>query len=266
MRQKPARDSLAFRIASFGLESKRTRRAGTDGIGFMGEKAPTPNAKCECEHCGERIEYPWYAGGMMIACPHCGKQTELGAESRGKQSAAASADESGSEIGSPPSESGAKRNGSARRAIVIGTIAAIAAGLAGRIYYLNKHGATHSPDISSPTNTATATGTPSGSNAVSELSTNTPKSIADLKVTPIIMQKTPGSGLVYAIGKVRNASAHQRYGVRIELDLLDRSGMKVGSASDYIAVIEPQQTWSFRALVNDPAAVKAKLADVKEQE
>src|SRR6266404_1581371 len=37
-------------------------------------------AKCACRVCGGHIEFPSYAVGMSIGCPHCGATTDLYAE------------------------------------------------------------------------------------------------------------------------------------------------------------------------------------------
>src|SRR5439155_13406554 len=93
-----------------------------------------------------------------------------------------------------------------------------------------------------------------------------PKSVDDFKVSKISLQKTAGSSLVYAIGTVRNNSDYQRFGVRIELDLLDASGKKIGSTKDYVKVIEPRRDWRFRALVLAPKTASVKVGQIKEEE
>jgi hypothetical protein len=93
-----------------------------------------------------------------------------------------------------------------------------------------------------------------------------PKSIDDLKVSTITLQRTPGSALVYAVGTVRNDSDQQRFGVRIELDLFDNAGKRIGPAKDYVGVIEPHKDWRFRALVPLARTVTAKVAKITEQE
>lgn len=95
-----------------------------------------------------------------------------------------------------------------------------------------------------------------------------PKSISDLKVGETVSVEEPkgakGSKLVYATGTVKNESDLQRYGVRVELDLFDTGGAKVGTATDYTASIEPRATWRFRALVVERKAASAKLAKITE--
>ncbi len=81
---------------------------------------------------------------------------------------------------------------------------------------------------------------------------------------PITLEKAPGGHLVYAVGKLRNTSDHQRFGVKVELDVLDADNDKIGTATDYTPSIDPGKEWKFKALVTDRAAAAAKLAAVKE--
>lgn len=85
-----------------------------------------------------------------------------------------------------------------------------------------------------------------------------------LECSPIILQKKNGSRLLYAIGTIRNKTDRQCFGVKVEMDVFDERDSKLGSASDYIQVIEPGQDWNFRALLTDPKAVRATLTAIKE--
>lgn len=94
-----------------------------------------------------------------------------------------------------------------------------------------------------------------------------PKSPKDLKTSELILEKSKGgSSLVYAVGTIRNESDHQRFGVKVEVDILDGRGKKVGKATDYIQVIEPREEWRFHALVLEDRAAAAKIASIKEDE
>lgn len=95
-----------------------------------------------------------------------------------------------------------------------------------------------------------------------------PKALSDLKVSNAKLETTKGSSLIYVVGTVRNASEHQRFGVRVEFDLYDRAGNKIATppSSDYKQIMEPREEWAFRAIVLDPKAVTAKLAKIKEDE
>jgi hypothetical protein len=96
--------------------------------------------------------------------------------------------------------------------------------------------------------------------------TTAPKSIDDFKIGPIALEKGKGTGLVYAVGVLRNGSEHQRFGIKLELELSDANGNKVGTAKDYRAVLEPRQEWRFRALILDNRATSARLASVEEDQ
>jgi hypothetical protein len=87
----------------------------------------------------------------------------------------------------------------------------------------------------------------------------------EFKVGKITLKKAEGSGLIYAEAIVKNDTDRQRFGVKIELDLLDAKDAKIGSASDYLAVLDPHKEWQFHALLTEPNAVKAELAGIGEQ-
>ncbi|NBR87161.1 MAG: hypothetical protein EBS84_10410 [Proteobacteria bacterium] len=114
------------------------------------------------------------------------------------------------------------------------------------------------PSVTAPTNSQPAVTVPKG-----------PKLIGDLKVTQVALDQpkgAKGSRLVYVTGVLKNDSDHQRFGVRVELDLFDAAGNKVGTATDYRQSLEPRATWQFRGIVTDRRATAAKFAGVKEDE
>ena len=75
-----------------------------------------------------------------------------------------------------------------------------------------------------------------------------------------------GSKLTYVTGLMQNEAAAKRFGVRVDLYLLDRAGRAVGVATDYAPVIEPSGSWRFRALVLDQRAVSARVREIKENQ
>ena len=112
--------------------------------------------------------------------------------------------------------------------------------------------------------------TPSPANSVpAATAPKGPKLLGDLKITQVALDQpkgAKGSRLVYVTGVLKNDSDHQRFGVRVELELLDATTNKVGTATDYRQMLEPRATWQFRALVTDRRATAAKLVGVKEDE
>jgi hypothetical protein len=85
-------------------------------------------------------------------------------------------------------------------------------------------------------------------------------------VSPITLEKTAGSSLVYAVGTVKNSTDRQRFGVRIEFELLDAEGKKLGTAKDYQQVMEAGSEWHCKALVVESKAASARLAGIKEEQ
>jgi hypothetical protein len=84
--------------------------------------------------------------------------------------------------------------------------------------------------------------------------------------SPVTLEKTSGTSLVYAVGTIRNTENRQRFGVKVELDLFDASGQKTGTAKDYQQLLEPGAQWAFKALVVPAATTTAKLASIKEDQ
>ena len=107
------------------------------------------------------------------------------------------------------------------------------------------------------TNNLAKTGSPAVS--VASISTN------DFIVAGITLEKAKDSNFVYVIGSVKNESDRQRFGVRVDLDLFDQAGVKVGRTSDYRQTLAPKADWHFKALVFQSNAATATLAAIKEE-
>ena len=58
----------------------------------------------------------------------------------------------------------------------------------------------------------------------------------------------------------------KRFGIKIELDVLDGKSERVGVAKDYRSTLEPRQQWRFRALVLDNRAASAQVASIEEDQ
>ena len=187
--------------------------------------------KCSCKNCGGHIEFPAAAAGMSVPCPHCQFPTELLPPNNGRAAAAP------------------ERRG--RAAIFLGLTLVLLAGAGGYGYWKQMQSA--SPHESVATNTT-----------IPKPVSKPAKSLADLKLATVTIEKTKGSGLIYAVGTMQNDSDHQRFGVRVEFDLLDAGGAKLGTSTDYTQLIEPRAEWTFRALVLDAKAVTAKPARIQE--
>jgi hypothetical protein len=199
-----------------------------------------------CQLCGNRIEFPEAAAGSIAICPHCGQQTTLCAESK------------------IPGQGANSR--SRATLIILCSVVFVIAAVAAIFVLKQKKTAPTPPATASQPVEAISNAAPVPTPEVAQVPAKPQKSENDFKVGDIKLEKTKGSSLVYAVGSLKNDSEFQRFGVRIEIDLADRTGTNVGKASDYISVLEPRQSWQFHALITDPKAFSAKVASVKEAE
>ncbi len=210
--------------------------------------------KCPCQQCGGTIEFPSDGAGLSVNCPHCGEPTIL--------------------LVLPPEEAQEVRLDthdplpSKGRRNVIALLLLVVAVAAGTYVFRDKLTRTRpDQDAKDPTphqRSMTAESPVVRTNPPTPA--KVPKSIDDLKVGAITLEKARGSSLVYATGVLRNESDHQRFGVNLELEMTDARGAKAGTARDYRAVLEPRQEWRFRALVLDSKAVSARVAGIREEE
>lgn len=167
--------------------------------------------------------------------------------------------------------SGKEKRKSKLSIVLIGVIGLLALGGIGYIGY-DKFLADHEVDAVTPPAARNPRTVKDGTSTKPEKAAEpaTPKAAkaaGDLKSGPLILEKSKGgSSLVYAVGTIRNESDHQRFGVKVEVDILDASGKPVGKATDYIQVIEPRKEWRFHALVLEDRAASAKIAAIKEDE
>lgn len=194
--------------------------------------------KCECHHCHGHLECPAEAAGQVIACPHCGKPTEL------------------PDILQPPKSAGAAKKLIVASVVLIALVVSSAiAILANKITERNEH---------IRRVYAEAAKLAARQAAEAEARAKDPLAQAGWKVSPIALEKRPGSTIIHATGTLINETDRRRFGVRIKLDLFNVVEQKIGGANDYQAALEPHGRWQFSALVVDAQAVTAKVAAVEE--
>jgi hypothetical protein len=203
--------------------------------------------KFACPECGGRMEANTDYAGRTVSCPHCGRPLTVP-----KPDARSSAPIKVS-IPAPP---GRKLNN--RLLVVTGMASLILVGVA---FWSAQTARKSRPEPGGP---PPAAQTNEHGAAVPE-KPKAPKLVTDLKAGPISLNPQAKSSLVYVEGKVVNDSDYQRFGVRIEIELFNKAQHKVGTASDYAQVIEPRQTWSFRALATDPRAASARIVRLSEE-
>jgi hypothetical protein len=207
---------------------------------------------CVCKECGNSIEFPASSARDTISCPHCGEWTELvGPEE--------------------PAEEGSSVN-LLTLALWIALPIILLVGVVLFVHYKKSSTADNKPPPPAvkevvkpvsppaavvPTNAAPTNDTPAKPR---------PKAFSDLKASPVVIEKSKEGKLIYAMGTVTNDSDYQRFGVKIQLDLIGVQGGKIGTTQDYLSILEPHKEWHFHALVIEPKAVAARLGSLKEEE
>lgn len=197
--------------------------------------------KGACLQCGGPIEFPAHAVGTQTDCPHCGWSTEMQPSDPSLIPAA--------EIPETPP---ALKKG-AGLWIWIGIAGAILiSAAAGAAFYFKWPGLHHSP---------------MGTNAPAPLEIAPVAPIPEgLVISRVKIEPTKGTSLVHARGTVHNRSAQPRYGLKVEVQMLDAQGAALGLGSDYIDVLEPNAQWEFKVLVINPKTARASLHRLTEQE
>ena len=196
----------------------------------------TKYLKGDCSHCGGRIEYPAELIGIAVDCPHCGQSTDL-------------------TLATPPHSS------TIPRTVIVWTIIAVlvlGGGLAGAIAALHR-----AQRLATARQQEREAATAAASNSALPAA-NVAAPQKDFLISPVLFEKTPGTSLIHAVGSVTNLASKQRFGVKLELDLLDQSGRKIGIARDYQPVIEAGGQWRFHAPVIDSKAASAVVSSIKE--
>jgi hypothetical protein len=205
--------------------------------------------KGPCSQCGSNVEFPAEMVGTVADCPHCGKPTEL-------------------LLAVPHQEPALPTR------VIVWTVVAVlilALGLVGAMVALRRAehlAAGHKQD---PPATPLPVVTNETAAAPPSVATNAapapaPEQVPPFEVSEVALEKAPGGSLIQAVGTVLNPLDKQRFGVKVEIDLLNAAGKKIGKASDYVQVIEPKAAWHFKALVMAAKPASAKLASIKEDQ
>ncbi len=187
----------------------------------------TASATHECPHCQGLVEVPGDGAVGDLHCPHCGET-----------------------LGSQPRRSSAKW-GLFFAVLIVAGGAVIA--LAYWTFTRPKKTAAAAAPVA-PVAAKQVTPAPK----VATISTN------NFTLSEIGFEKQ--GTLRYLRGALRNDLTRQRFAVKIQLDLLDANEGRVGSASDYRAVMQPGEAWHFRALALEPAAVSASVGSINEDQ
>jgi len=196
----------------------------------------TKHLKGECQHCGGHLSFPAEGIGLTATCPHCGQETELF-------------------LATPKPESTVPVKGIVYSIIALLILGGGTAALLIRLKHEQRVVAEKKRALAAPTNSVPKSAGPT------ERAAN-----AGFRISAIKLEKTQGTGIVHAVGTVKNATGRKCFSVKIELDVLDAAGEKIGTATDQVATLEAKADWKFNALVVESKAVSAMLASIKEDQ
>jgi len=234
--------------------------------------------KCACAHCGGVISYAAADAGSIVQCARCGEKSQLPAESKDLELRPLSPLEKKPAKKCPscgfkmlPEEEECSwcaeelRKTRRRKYLVasvggITTITIIAVG-----WSLWARHAKHRAEIlNGPALTPAAAFSKA---PLAQPQTHPAKSISNLKIGKFYLeQDRNGKGPSVATGKIQNDSDNLHFGVKVDLDVLDASGAKIGAVSDMITQLGPRGNWNFIATVTNANAVTVRFANIKEDQ
>jgi hypothetical protein len=226
--------------------------------------------QCTCATCGQVIEYRANQAGLIINCPKCDEKSQL--------PSIPAAPEPDAFFYSPPPDipefkecpicrtrldlaakscsacdEETRRKKRAKLFIIIG-ISSFAAlcviGVAG--FFLMRFFARQPKPVSG------------GHIYFEQAVPRGAKSIKDLFPGKFVLEKKRGSDLLIGVGDVSNISEYMHFDIKIDLDVLDKNGAKIGTVNDYCSVLAPHGVWHVIATVDKPGAMSVRFGKLSE--
>jgi hypothetical protein len=216
--------------------------------------------KCACSNCGEIIGYLSTAVGQTVECPKCKEKSQLpdpaapnpAGPADPEPTPAHRCDACGAPLDAEDLSCAACTARRRKLTLVWGVASALVLlALASLVLHL----------LNRPTKKAAPS-----TMVLTQPQVKAPKSINDLKPGRFLLQLKKGDAAAVAMGDVQNVSGNVHLRVRVDLDLLDSKGVKVGSVSDVINVFNARSTWRFLATVANPKATSVRFASIKEDQ
>jgi hypothetical protein len=179
----------------------------------------------QCQHCGGPLRFPAESIGQTTNCPQCSQHTEL-------------------LLAAPPDEPTVPMKTIAFTVIAVlvligGLIAAMIA-----VKRLQRTAEQRKTAVAP----ATLPGAPGQ---------------AGFQVTAITLEQATNGPAIYAVGSIRNETNRRRLGIKLELELLDAAGNRVGTVTDFHPGLEPRAEWRFKSLVTFPRSASARFVSIK---
>jgi predicted RNA-binding Zn-ribbon protein involved in translation (DUF1610 family) len=249
--------------------------------------------KCACKSCQQRIEFPEEAAGSVIACPHCGADMTLEIPRPAPTAPATTAPATAAPARTtpPPAKSAPPAKATptvkpAKAEPVLTTPEPVASpwddpALEEKVRCQTCGAKARKTDKTCPNCGAAMKRSKllvafrvTGGAIILGLLVALPfvlpkkdkggaggKGGPDLTIYPHTMRKEQGVNLTYVVGNIANNSDNRYVGLKVEFELLGTNDVSVGSTSDYLPVLEPHRTWTYKAMVIDPDAIKATMTN-----
>jgi hypothetical protein len=245
--------------------------------------------KGACVNCGGHIEFPAEALGARVKCPHCNWETQLldNLSHAPRMVAPAPAAAIPAAAAPPPVAPSTVRSAAPDRSKFIVACPACGLEVSRKARSCPACNAVLKKSVAIPwkpiamaagvivlvaggwfgwTKWKSGAGTAPGPAATAGEPAKPKRVGKGLEVLEYQLEKLPDRSLVYVVGTVTNGSDNQIFGLRVNFDVADKEGNNIGTATDYLDVLEPWKDWSFRALVLDTNAASAKLVKVEKDD
>jgi hypothetical protein len=91
-----------------------------------------------------------------------------------------------------------------------------------------------------------------------------PKSLEDLKVGSFVLEKPGSDNLRFAVGDIENVSENLHLGVKVDLDVLNGHGAKIGILTHTITELRAHFIWHLLVSTSDTNAASVRFAGISE--
>jgi RNA polymerase subunit RPABC4/transcription elongation factor Spt4 len=238
--------------------------------------------ECACAHCGEVMEYRSSQAGQAVECPNCKEQSLLPEaeklviiETHGPPAPKAKiCPDCGTEVNfwkikCPVCEGRRKTIRTLVNVMACIPVAVLVFGLALLVRHIGKNLET----VRAKTATQPAAPPPEVAKAVpptphiliEQPRPRLPKSRNDLQARMFRLERSREGDLVLAVGDIENISDNSHGQLKADVDVLDKSGVKIGEVSDFVTFLGPHQSWHFLATVTKTNANSLTLAGIHEE-
>ena len=92
-----------------------------------------------------------------------------------------------------------------------------------------------------------------------------PKTLSNLKIGAFSLQNQSNSDVRIVSGDIQNESENLHRNIKVELDLHDAQGLKIGSLDAFIKELGPHAIWHVLAKTSEPRAATVRVVGLREQ-